>query len=451
MKKLVSLVLCLAMLVTLTACSGGTNPAAAPVTTPASSGAETAQSANLYAVTEPVTIEFWNPLIDQVKADWLQDCAERFNASQDLITVELKQMNDYNSLNEQLSAAQAAGKGLPGVALINCPRVLTYADSGMIEPLNGYMDSYGFELEDYNSGMMNAMIPYGETEYFGIPWGISSSVCYWNMDILKQAGYDHIPETWAELKEIAPVILEKTGKKTIAFLSELNYAEVMLRNAGADPLGDGTSANLWDDNIVRFMKEYKQMIDAGQAEFVVGTDQNTNISTAFYSGELACMVNTSAVAHAAASQVAATGNFEVATSFAIQDVAEPALSCIAGAAIIVPAMNDQQIKNAAFQFIMFMTSSENVASWTSAGSVYPARLSVLNDAEVMQEIYEYEPLLEGIYTGLDGIVAKNKSPYQTSAYKVLLDAMGQYFYDDADFDTVWSNAETEINYILAGG
>ena len=448
MKKLISLLLCLAMAAALAACGGsGTNPAAATKAADVTQAAQTTENADRYAVTEPITIEFWNVYPEESKTNWLQSCVDAFNASQDLITVVQKNISSYNPMNEQLSAAQAAGKGLPALALINCPRVLTYADGGMTEPLDAYMAAYGFEVDDYNKGMMDAMVPIGSTEHYGIPWGISSAVAYWNMDLLRQAGIDKVPETWAEVREVASTIKEKTGAKTIGFPSELNYCEVLMRNAGADPLGDGTKADLFNENIVRFMKEYKEMIDAGEAEFFVGNDRDTNLNNSFYSGQMACIINTSSVAHS----IAQSADFEIATAFAIKDVADPAISCIAGSALIMPALNSQQVKNAGFQFLMYMTSRENVSSWSSVGAVYPTRLSTLENGEVMKEIYEYEPLLENIYKGLDDIVPKNKTPYQGAAYKVLLDAMGDYFYNGADFDTVWSGAEKEINYILAGG
>lgn len=452
MKKLISLFLCAVMILGLTACGSGTkteatNPPAADSEVEPAKEETAAAEPGLYEVTEPITIEFWNTYGDETKQAWLQDAVDAFNASQDLITVEMKTIVDYGPMDEQLTAAQAAGKGLPGLAFINAPRVLTYAANGMTEPLNAYMDACGFELDDFNAGMMDAMKPNGSDQYYGIPWGISSAVAYWNVTMLKECGIDEVPETWEQVREAAKIIKEKKGVKTIGFLSELNYTEVMLRNAGADPLGDGQTADMFNEHIVNFMKEYKEMIDAGEAEFFVGTDQNTNILTAFYSGQLACMMETSSIVNA----VATNSDFEVASSFGIRNVADPCISCVAGGAAIVPAANDQQVKNAAFQFLMYLTSKENVASWSSVGNVYPIRNSVMNDQAYLDNAFAYEPMLENIYNGLPGVVSKNKTPYQTSAYKVLLNAMGQYFYNGADFDTVWSAAEKEINLILAGG
>lgn len=457
MKKLISLILCAVMILGLAACGSGTTPSTTnpPATnnntptnsdTPASTEPAPAEPGK-YEVTEPITIEFWSSYGDEIKQAWLQDAVDAFNASQDMITVEMKTNTGYTAMNEQLTAAQAAGKGLPALAFINCPRVLTYAVSGMTEPLNDYMEAFGFELDDFNTGMMAAMTPDGSDQYYGLPWGISSSVAYWNVSMLKECGIEKIPETWDEMRDAAKIIKEKKGLKTLGFLSELNYVEVLTRNAGADPLGDGHTADMFNEDVVSFMKELKEMIDAGEAEMFVGTDQDTNLGAAFYSGQLACMIQTSSIAN----NVSRNSDFEVDSAFGIQYKADPCISCVAGGAIIVPAMNDQQVKNAAFQFIMYMTSKENVASWSVISSSYPTRLSVMQDEAFLKEAYEYEPMLEGIYAGLDGVVPKNKTPYQTAAYKVLLDAMGQYFYDGADFDAVWSAAEDEINLILAGG
>ena len=452
MKKLLSLILCAVMLLGLVACGGtaapeATNPPAEKTEAETPKEDVAVAEPSKFEVTDPITIEFWSNYGEEPKQKWLMNAVEEFNASQDKITVEMKTIVDYGPMNEQLSAAQAAGKGLPGLAFINCPRVLTYAANGMTEPLNEYIEAFGFELDDFNAGMMDAMKPTGSDSFYGVPWGISSAVVYWNKDMLTECGIDKVPETWEEMRAASKIIKEKKGLKTIGMVSELNYVEVMMRNAGADPLGDGQTADMFNDHVVSFVKEFKEMIDAGEAEFFVGADQVTNLTTAFYSEQIACIYHTSAIV----TSVSSKSDFEVVTSFGLENVADPCISCVAGAAAIIPAANDQQVKNAAFEFLMFLTSKENVAGWSAAGNVYPTRNSVMGNEEFLKEIYEYEPLLENIYNGLGGVVSKNKTPYQTAAYKILLNAMGEYFYNGADFDAVWGNAEKEINYILAGG
>lgn len=455
MKKAIALLLCAVMLLGLVACGSGnteqtTAPAAQAAGTEAAGTEAAAPQPGKYDVTEPITIEFWINYSEQPKQEWIQGAVDAFNASQELVTVELVLLNGYGAVDEALTAAQAAGKGLPGLANINCPRVLTYATSGLTEPLDDYMAATGFPVDDFNEGMMAAMQPLADPDhYYGIPFGISSSVCYWNLTLLNECGITEVPTTWEQMRAAADIIKDKTGKMTLGIPSELNYVEVMMRNAGADPLGDGTASNLYDENVVSFVQELKEMYDAGQAEVFDGTDYTTNIATAFYAGDLACMVNTSSIANAVAKN-SAEANIEVTATFGIQYKADPCISCVAGGALIVPAANDQQVKNAAWQFIQFLTSKENVASWSIPGAVYATRYSVLEDEALVSAIYENCPMMEGIYAGFSGVVSKNKTPYQTAAYKILLNAMGQYLHGNADFDTVWSSANDEIDYLLAG-
>lgn len=456
MKKAIALLLCAVMLLSLVACGGstGTEQTTAPATQAADTGAAATEAAapqpGKYDVTDPITIEFWINYNEPEKQGWIQNAAEEFNASQDKVTVEVVLFSGYPAIDEALTAAQAAGKGLPGLANINCPRVLTYATNGLIEPLTDYMTSTDFPLDDFNAGMMDAMRPLADPDnFYGVPFGISSSVCYWNLTLLAECGIDKVPATWEELRAAADIITEKTGKMTLGIPSELNYVEVMMRNAGADPLGDGTESNLFDEDIVNFVHELKEMYDAGQAEVFDGTDYTVNLATAFYAGDLACMVQTSSIANNV-SKKCQEANIEVTSTFGIQNKADPTISCVAGGALIVPVANDQQVKNAAWQFIQFLTTPENVASWSIPGAVYATRNSVMETPELVQAIYDNCPLMEGIYAGLGGVISKNKTPYQTAAYKILLNALGQYLHSNADFDAVWSAANDEINYLLAG-
>ena len=87
MKKIIALLLAMAMVLSLAACSGGgsTGSAAAqPEAAPAETQA--VQEASFYEVTEPIEIVWWHSLEDQY-AGLIAEVVDGFNASQDLITV----------------------------------------------------------------------------------------------------------------------------------------------------------------------------------------------------------------------------------------------------------------------------------------------------------------------------------------------------------------------------
>lgn len=62
--------------------------------------------------------------------------------------------------------------------------------------------------EDLVSNMVSAYTIDGKL--IGVPYAISTLLLYYNMDMLKQAGYDHAPETIAEMAEMMTAIKENT-------------------------------------------------------------------------------------------------------------------------------------------------------------------------------------------------------------------------------------------------
>ena len=85
MKKIIALLLALAMVLSLAACSGGSTGAAAQPEAAAPAETE-AKEASFYEVTEPIEIVWWHSLEDQY-ATLIAEVVDGFNASQDLITV----------------------------------------------------------------------------------------------------------------------------------------------------------------------------------------------------------------------------------------------------------------------------------------------------------------------------------------------------------------------------
>lgn len=62
--------------------------------------------------------------------------------------------------------------------------------------------------EDLVSNMVSAYSIDGKM--IGVPYAVSTLLLYYNMDILEQAGYDHAPETIAEMAEMISAIMEQT-------------------------------------------------------------------------------------------------------------------------------------------------------------------------------------------------------------------------------------------------
>ena len=97
MKKILALLLALAMVFALCACGGSTgSPTATPSEAPTDSEAPAEPGA--YEVTEPITIVWWHALEDQY-SELVSEVVDGFNNSQDLITVEAQYIGAYKDLS----------------------------------------------------------------------------------------------------------------------------------------------------------------------------------------------------------------------------------------------------------------------------------------------------------------------------------------------------------------
>ena len=155
MKKIIALLLALAMVMSLAACSGGGSTGSAAVQPEAAAPAatEAVQEASFYEVTEPIEIIWWHSLEDQY-SELIAEVVDGFNASQDLITVKAEYIGALKDLNEKLVATNAAGTGLPAVCTANTDYVASYGENGVFENLDGYIAATGYDIEDFSTGLV---------------------------------------------------------------------------------------------------------------------------------------------------------------------------------------------------------------------------------------------------------------------------------------------------------
>ncbi len=446
MKRRIALLLALALSLGLTACGSGDGSGsdASGGSTGGSSGSgET--DASFYEVTEPITIEFWHNYTNEARANWLQSVAESFNESQDLITVECVYIGGYPVIAEQVAGALAAGTGLPAMSTINVPRVLNFADSEVVEPLDDYFTATGTDLSDYFDGMVDSVSSLDGTIY-GLPFGISSGICIYNETVLEEIGLP-FPETWEEFKVWCKDVHEATGKVAFGFPYDFNYMNNFFINVtGLDPLGDGTKSVLDDPKIMEFVYDMKELVDAGYCSWV-GTSINAaqdDQLAAFVLGELIAYTDTSTGIVKAID----SADFEVNTAVGITGTDQPPITTSSGAALVIYAGNDQAVKNAAFQFATYLTSAENIAQWAVDTCMYPVRKSVL-ESGALEALYEDYPGSRNVFDNAANVVAKNKSPAMQSCMEVVVDALGQILKGDADIESTWATMKEEVDYMLA--
>ncbi len=444
--KLVSITAA-ATILALTACgqTAGSNASQASATQTQQETAEnsneiaTEATDNPYAVTEPVTIEFWSSMEDS----YTVPVCDAFNESQDLVTVVPVYVGNYAAIKEQIAAAQAAQDGLPGLSVINYPQVITYADSGVAEPLDAYMEAYGYE-SDFYQGFVDPLIVDGQQ--YAFPYGPSTTVVYYNKDLLQEvSGLTEFPSTWEETKTWAEEFHKATGKSGLSTPgagSTFNYVNTLLLNTGVDPIGDGCL--MGDEKVVTWVKDMKTLVEDGAIEWVnTGSSTETDLKTKFINGETAAIVYSSTFYDTALETV----DFDIGVTLVPENANN--LSTTAGATLFIPAQNDQNVKNAAFQFLTFITNEENAKEFALESAYLPTRKSLLEGDNINDFLALYPDMIN-IYNNMDTIVAKNPSPYFTKAITAIGEDLSLIFNGGQDVDETIPKIVEEVNYILEG-
>lgn len=148
-----------------------------------------------------VTVRFatWDSAED---LDEQQALADKFNASQDKITVTIEAYGD--DFDTKIAASMGSNDAPDVMYMWNYP-----AYSGGLEPLNSYIDKEGAGFKD---NYYAAMWPYNSIgdNIYGMPVGYTTHVLFFNKDMFDKAGisYPTADWTWQDVYDASKAITE---------------------------------------------------------------------------------------------------------------------------------------------------------------------------------------------------------------------------------------------------
>ncbi|WFR59501.1 ABC transporter substrate-binding protein [Anaerocolumna sp. AGMB13025] len=196
-KKLMSCLLVTALVIgTLTACgkSGTSTPNTPTESTDSSTQSESGNTPA--ANTEKKKIVFWYSHTGD-EATSFEKAIKAYNESQDKYVVEGLSVTDKQKVIVAISGNEA-----PDVIEASNQDVITYATSGLIEPVSDMASSDNYSMEEQFAGqslIANTL----EDKVYGVPFAAMIIQMFYNKDILKEIGYTQPPTTMEELYDMA--------------------------------------------------------------------------------------------------------------------------------------------------------------------------------------------------------------------------------------------------------
>jgi len=334
-------------------------------------------------------IEFFFPTpVEGQLAKEMTNMVKRFNASQSDVEVVAVYTGSYDETKTKMQAAIAAGRP-PGVVLTSANFVLEYKLNDLIaplEPLLGAENTTGAKfLEDFWPALhANATV---DGKLYAIPFQNSTPLLYYNVEMLKEAGFDHAPVDWAELIQVATKLTKKAGNdvdrwglmmpQTYDYCGWL-FSAFTMANGGQyfNPVYGGEV--YYDAPSTRgALKFYDDAVH--KHGFMPGAvTEAKDASSSFFAGKAAMII----VSTGALSFVRDNAKFKHDVAFVPRNVRNAVP--IGGGSLVTPKGLPDDQRKAAWTFMKWLSAAEQLGSWSRFTGYFAPRKSAYELPEMKQ-------------------------------------------------------------------
>ncbi|PTM59735.1 carbohydrate ABC transporter substrate-binding protein (CUT1 family) [Desmospora activa DSM 45169] len=155
-----------------------------------------------------VKVDFWYTWLGE-GSDAMEKLIDEFNRSQDEIYV-----NGLAQGDTQKQMTAIVGGNPPDLAsLPDEINLSSWAEKGAMLPLDDYIQTNGYDMEDYLPAAREAVTYKRKT--YGLPLGMNTWMLYYNKDLLQEAGFDGPPKTIQELRKYEDKLSKKKDGRLV--------------------------------------------------------------------------------------------------------------------------------------------------------------------------------------------------------------------------------------------
>lgn len=333
---------------------------------------------------EPVTIEYWHVNDESFGGPAIERLVALFQEQNPNITVEQRyHENVYTGLLENLQTALAANRP-PDVAQLGY-LYLDYVNNNLpFVPVDELNSRFGEDA--YFDAFPENILALGQQEgaQIGMPYSISNILCYYNADMLSEAGLNEAPATWEDWRVASEEIKGATGKPGIyvQIIDDNWSTEAMIESNGGQLLAcqSGESMAAFDEpRAVEAVRFWADLVEDDLALNVLW-DQGEQ---AFLSGEVATFFTT----------IGKRGNLQGQANFDLRGAPFPRFgdrepSLPAGGNNLFVFSEDEAKQRAAWEFIKFLESARGISVWTRETGYLPPREGVAEDPAHLAEFID---------------------------------------------------------------
>ena len=318
-------------------------------------------------ITEPVEITFWHAMNGDLEKT-LQNLTDKFMESNPNITVTLQNQSSYNDLQQKITATSASPKDLPTLTQAYPHWMVNAMQDELIVDLKPYIENETIGYENYND-ILEGFRTGSEIDgkIYGMPFNKSTEVIWYNKTLFDELGLE-VPTTYEEFAQVAKTITEKKGIVGAGFDSLNNFYTTYLKNKGVD---FNSETDVTSEESVEAANYYLDGIKEGYFR-IAGTD--TYLSGPFANETLGMYVGSNAGESFVKQGV--DGKCEVGVApYPAESVMQQ------GTDLYMFSSASAEQRTAAFEYLKFLTSTENQITWGVETGYIPATEAAISSDE----------------------------------------------------------------------
>ncbi|ADI13724.1 ABC transporter substrate-binding protein [Truepera radiovictrix] len=331
-------------------------------------------------------LDFWHAFSDAPRSNWIAERAAEWSEMNPEYVMNTTSQGSYAE-TLQATILGARQGDTPHVVMIYEIGSQLALDAGIFVPVAEVEGA--FDLSDYIEPVINYYTINGQVN--SIPFNSSSPILYFNRDLMEEAGLDpeNPPETFGELLAACEAV-EAAGLSASCFGMSLNgwFFEQWMAQQGEPLLNNdngrsarATEINLTSEAFVRVAEFMKEMNDRGFYTYT-GRLEDWDGSDAIFANQEVVFHITSTADLANLSAAAEENGFELGAGLMpIPDGVERNGVVIGGASLWLLADKPTEEQQAALDFVLYMTNTENMVDWHKATGYYPVRTSAVEALE----------------------------------------------------------------------
>ncbi len=393
-----------------------------------------------------IELEVWHSLSQDFGAPEFEAFAEEFNAVQDEIVVNVIYTGGYTDTLRRAEAALASGNP-PAISMFEQTRGAGFVDAEAILPLDDLIaNDPDTDRSDFFERLLTTCAIDGQL--WCIPYNTSTPLIYYNADMFRDAGLDpetDVPTTWDELMEVGPAFAQHDDGGSLTrwafgMRSDPGWMfDAWLGQAGGSFLNDDGDAFVFNDDRALEMAEFwLRMIDE-EVAVPMGTSQTYD---EFFAGNQAMVFQSTALLVSYLAQ--ADFDIGVAPLWCHAECYAP----LGGANLYIFDVGDDEVHQAAWEFLDFVTSVEKGAEFSVATGYHAPREASL-DTDLLQARFAEVPEARVTYDqmALYGS-ARTLVPFWGEVHSLLTVATEQILLEGVDPQTALDEAVDEANRLL---